>query len=421
MNEVALIEQRRQEFTAQHPLGDGWKLYEIATGVALDMGLRYLLDYVRDTGVTVVGRNAFGVAADYEILGRTVQVSLGDGRMDRDVRSEWDTTAWNGLMQLEWDGARIDIVSYFIYSAGTYNIEYIIATQSHAALQSLMQALQNYARERIRKEPHCIHVVNGPDIPILPLTWDDIVLPPGYAEEICANVTAFFSSQARYARLGIPYRRGLLLAGPPGTGKTLTLRVLAATIPVRFVAVKNVASLEDATIEHAFDFAHAHAPAVIVLEDLDKMMQMHAVSLAHFLNLLDGLTVLRGVLVIATCNEPEALDPALLHRPSRFDRIWYYPMPSYAERVTLLRMKGRAYFSDAALDAVARKTDGFTMAYVQEVVVNAILDGVQRGTELDDSLLLKSLRTLEGQRATAGWTKARVLGMERVGFCRNEG
>jgi len=34
MNEVALIEQRRQEFTAQHPLGDGWKLYEIATGVA---------------------------------------------------------------------------------------------------------------------------------------------------------------------------------------------------------------------------------------------------------------------------------------------------------------------------------------------------------------------------------------------------
>ena len=54
-------------------------------------------------------------------------------------------------------------------------------------------------------------------------------------------------------------------------------------------------------------------------------------------------------------------------------------------------------------------------------MVNAILDGVQRETELDDSLLFKSLRTLEGQRATAGWTKARVLGMERVGFCRSEG
>jgi len=46
------------------------------------------------------------------------------------------------------------------------------------------------------------------------------------------------------------------------------------------------------------------------------------------LNLLDGLKVLNGVLVIATCNEPDKLDPALIHRPSRFDRSGGLSCPS---------------------------------------------------------------------------------------------
>ena len=74
-------------------------------------------------------------------------------------------------------------------------------------------------------------------------------------------------------------------------------------------------------LRNALDLAEGCTPAVVLFEDLDRMVQAKGVSISHFLNLLDGLKVLNGVLVIATCNQPDRLDPALIHRPSRFDRV----------------------------------------------------------------------------------------------------
>src|SRR6185312_14088076 len=92
------------------------------------------------------------------------------------------------------------------------------------------------------------------------------------------------------------------------------------------------------------------------------------------LNLLDGLKALSGVLVIATCNEPDKLDPALIHRPSRFDRVWRFELPKYEQRLELLRRKGDTFFSESALETAVRRSEGFSMAYVQEIVVSALLE-----------------------------------------------
>jgi SpoVK/Ycf46/Vps4 family AAA+-type ATPase len=108
------------------------------------------------------------------------------------------------------------------------------------------------------------------------------------------------------------------------------------------------------------------------------------------------------VIIIATANEPERLDPALLHRPSRFDRIWKFPLPAAEQRLALLRKRGGDYFSDDVLQEAARQSHGFTMAYVQELVVNALLECVRTENVPQDDHLLRSLDTLRSQRKSAG-------------------
>jgi SpoVK/Ycf46/Vps4 family AAA+-type ATPase len=122
----------------------------------------------------------------------------------------------------------------------------------------------------------------------------------------------FFEGGTRYRKRGIPYRRGLLFTGPPG--KTLTLKTLADHTAAKFITVLGKSGVDDSDIQRALDLAGKCSPAVVLFEDLDKLIEAKDISLSHFLNLLDGLKVLSGVLVIATCNEPERLDPALLHR-----------------------------------------------------------------------------------------------------------
>ena len=57
---------------------------------------------------------------------------------------------------------------------------------------------------------------------------------------------------------------------------------------------------------------------------------------AFFLNELDGFAANTGVVVIATTNHPEKLDPAILERPSRFDRKYTFTLPAPEERTAYI-------------------------------------------------------------------------------------
>ena len=178
--------------------------------------------------------------------------------------------------------------------------------------------------------------------------------------------------------------------------------------------------MNDGTIRCALDLAEKYTPAVVLLEDLDRMVQAKDISLSHFLNLLDGLKALNGVLVIATCNEPDKLDPALIHRPSRFDRVWRFDLPKYEQRLELLRKKGGTFFSESALETAARRSDGFSMAYVQEIVVNTLLECAHGNQPPNDDHLFKSLYKLRVQRKEASKLGESMEERESVGFCSSK-
>ena len=417
MSESRFLNQHIQSFASSHPSDAGWKVYEYPVETAHRMSLPYLLDFLQDRHPEAVKRRTtLKEFVETALLRPADTAHSAEPGTEWDLSRELESKGWYGVVEIEWAGHPMHFVSFLIKSEPGYAPVYHVATKSNGALRTFTQALDGYGQSKKKDDARHILVVNGEDIALTPVSWDSIFLPPGFVDAIRRNVTMFFESGKRYRELGVPYRRGLLFTGPPGCGKTLTLKALAYHTPAKFITVLGNSGVDDSDIQHALDAAGRCSPAVVLFEDLDKLMEARKVSLSHFLNLLDGLKVLSGVLVIATCNEPEKLDPALLHRPSRFDRIWKFSLPAVEQRLALLHKHGSTYFSESVLRDVAERSNGFSMTYVQEVIVNALLESAHNGKSPSDPDLLRSFDIIRLQRRGASKGVESLEEQDNVGF-----
>lgn len=409
MSESLYLQRKSDRFLATHPREACWVVHQIHGDAGREMSLNYLLDCLREWHPDAVTRRmAFPL------------VAVEGFRNWNAASDEADAYSWRGTIELVWNSHAIHCHKLSLVVGHGLEEIYFIATKSLAAFRDLLLVLDRYGKVRLKEKRKEIYVVNGDNIPVTEHSWEDLMLPAQMARDIRTNVEGFFASPERYAYLGIPHRRGFLFAGPPGCGKTLTLKTLASNTSAKFISVLGTADVDDGMLRYALDLAEKYAPAVVLLEDLDRMVQAKGVSLSYFLNLLDGLKELRGVLVIATCNEPDKLDPALLHRPSRFDRVWRFELPKYDQRLALLRKRGGSFFSESALEMVARRSEGFSMAYVQEIVVSALLECTHDDQPPNDDHLLKSLDTLRMQRKAASKPAETMDERETVGFCASK-
>ena len=241
-------------------------------------------------------------------------------------------------------------------------------------------------------------------------TFDNLILPDSLKQEIQTDFAQFFSTREAYERYGIPWRRGSIFIGPPGNGKTHTVKALINSLgqPCLYVRSFKEGGTEQENIAEVFKRARM-APCVVVLEDLDSMI--HDQNRAFFLNELDGFQSNSGVAVLATTNHPEKLDTAILDRPSRFDRKYYFALPGAAERSAYVRkwnseLQAELRVSETTALLVVKKTEGFSFAYLKELFVSSLaqwmsLDGK---TPMDEVVLgqLKLLRrqTRSGKERT---------------------
>lgn len=239
-------------------------------------------------------------------------------------------------------------------------------------------------------------------------TLENLVLGGTLKQDLHGDLAAFFVARPIYERAGIPWKRGIVLIGPPGNGKTHMIKALINTLGRTCLYVKSFTSQhadEHHNIRVVFNQARDLAPCILVLEDLDSLITDH--NRSFFLNELDGFASNEGIVVIASTNHPERLDPAIMARPSRFDRKYHFGLPEPAERQAFLELWATRL--DAAMcpgpDTIAElaaHTDGFSFAYLKELLVGSTVRWAERqepGTM--DAIMRAQLVELRAQMQSA--------------------
>ena len=214
-------------------------------------------------------------------------------------------------------------------------------------------------------------------------SFDDLVLADDLKETIRNDFRQFLSAEERYNKLGIAWRRGALLIGPPGNGKTHCVRALVKELGVSSLYVQSLRhpyQTAEQMWQQVFKRARGLRPCVLVLEDLDSLVTPE--NRSFFLNQLDGFEQNHGLIVLATTNYPERIDAAIINRPSRFDRKYHFSLPTYAERLDYLeswqqRLSEEVGWDQDDLPSVATLTEGFSFAYLKELVISTVMSWMQ--------------------------------------------
>ncbi|KAL8991109.1 MAG: hypothetical protein Q9177_000397 [Variospora cf. flavescens] len=202
-----------------------------------------------------------------------------------------------------------------------------------------------------------------------------------------------------FQRFHVTPPRGVLFHGPPGTGKTLLARALASSVSsqgrkVTFYMRKGADALSkwvgeaERQLRLLFEEARKTQPSIIFFDEIDglapvrssKQEQIHASIVSTLLALMDGMDGRGQVIVIGATNRPDSVDPAL-RRPGRFDREFYFPLPTVEARRAILDIHTKDWdppLASSFKDELAMLTKGYGGADLRALCTEAALNAVQR-------------------------------------------
>jgi transitional endoplasmic reticulum ATPase len=225
--------------------------------------------------------------------------------------------------------------------------------------------------------------------------WDDVGGLDAAASKLKEGVELPLKHPDAFRRLGIRPAKGFLLYGPPGTGKTLLAKAAARESQANFIATKSSDLLSkwygesEQQIARLFARARQVAPTVIFIDELDSLVPARGGSFGEpqvtervvntILAEMDGLEELQGVVLIGATNRPNLIDPALL-RPGRLDELVYVGPPDIAgrRRILAIHAKGMPLADDVDLEVLARRTERFTGADLEDLTRRAGLTALRR-------------------------------------------
>ncbi|KAH9508111.1 ATPase AAA domain-containing protein 2B [Bulinus truncatus] len=202
-----------------------------------------------------------------------------------------------------------------------------------------------------------------------------------------------------FQRFNVDPPRGVLFYGPPGTGKTLVARALANECSkgdrrVAFFMRKGADCLSkwvgesERQLRILFDQAYKFRPSIIFFDEIDGLApvrssrqdQIHSSIVSTLLALMDGLDNRGEIVVIGATNRIDSLDPAL-RRPGRFDREFFFPLPSFEARKQILKIHTDSWtpkLNDHFISELAEKCVGYCGADLKSLCTEAAMLALRR-------------------------------------------
>lgn len=193
---------------------------------------------------------------------------------------------------------------------------------------------------------------------------------------------------AKYKKLGARPTKGLILYGPPGTGKTLIAKAISGEAEVPFFSasgsdfVEKYVGVGASRIRDLFSKARKSSPCIVFIDELDAIggnrgetnNSERDQTINALLTELDGFTASEGILTICATNRLDILDAALT-RPGRFDLKIAVNLPDKQARYQILKLHstGKKLAEEVKIDALAKKTNGFSGAELENLLNEAAL------------------------------------------------
>ena len=186
--------------------------------------------------------------------------------------------------------------------------------------------------------------------------------------------------------------KGVMLMGPPGTGKTFFAKCLAADSGISFVEFKLSKILgkyvgeSEKAMEKALSVFRALAPVGVFMDEIDQSMsrgqggsdggsRVNANLFGMLLAEMSKPENRGNIIWIAATNYPNNVDEAL-KRPGRFDKKIPFFAPTKEERAAVFKLhlsnKDLPVSSSVNINELADKTDGYTQAEIEAIVVKAL-------------------------------------------------
>jgi len=216
----------------------------------------------------------------------------------------------------------------------------------------------------------------------------------------------FMDDPQRGTQFGLEFPRGVLLVGVPGCGKSLCAKAVAAAWGLPLVKLDPSALYDkyigetEQNFRKAISAADRLAPLVLWIDEIEKAFaaggdEDGGTSQRVLGTFLSWLQERRGdVFVVATANDVQRL-PAELLRKGRFDEMFFVDLPDEAARALIFDIHLRKRKQDPGhfdLPLLARESEGYSGAELEQVVVSALYTAFATNAPLTTDLLVNELK-----------------------------
>lgn len=171
---------------------------------------------------------------------------------------------------------------------------------------------------------------------------------------------------------GMPLKYTVLFDGMFGTGKTVRAGIISNLGQQH--GWTSIYCSDSSKAKYAFELAQIYAPAIVFLEDIDRVANKNderSDMVNDIMNTLDGVdTKIHPLITILTTNNIDNIEPGLL-RAGRIDDIMYFP-PMDKEAAMMMIQKECSNISDDDFTSAAESLSGMTHSFGKKTIEKAI-------------------------------------------------